>query len=99
MENEADALQTYVCCNGTHHETSWESFCPKYKDSAFFKINFEVIGLTDVPCWDSKYVLGEDNVLSNDIEKVEKFEDIPLPVHKSLLNHQSAEKYLIRSSL
>ena len=30
------------------HETSWESFSPKYKDSAFFKIDFEVIRLTDV---------------------------------------------------
>ena len=36
------------------HETSWEFFCRKYKDSAFFKIDFEVIGLTDVPYLDSK---------------------------------------------
>ena len=64
------------------HETSWESFCPKYKDSTFFKIDFELIGLTDVPYWDSKDVSGEDNVLSNYTQKVEKFEDIPLPVHK-----------------
>ena len=39
-------------------------------------------GLTDIPYWDSKDVSCEDNVSSNDTEKVEKFEDIPLPVHK-----------------
>lgn len=71
------------------HETSWESFCPKYQDSAYFKIDFEAIRLTDVPYLDSKNVLGEDNVLSNDTEKVE---DIPLPVHnKSTKSSQCGE--------
>ena len=66
------------------HETNWDSFCPKYKDSAFFKIDFEVIGLADVSYLDldNKDVSGEDNVSRNDNEMVEKFEDIPLPGNK-----------------
>ena len=76
------------------HETSWESFCPKYKDSAFFKIDFELIGLTDVPYWDSKDVSGEDNVLSNYTQKVEKFEDIPLPVHKKSIKSSECREIL-----
>ena len=64
------------------HETNWEFFCPKYKDSAFFKIDFEVIGLTDVQYLDNKDVSDEDSFLSNDNDMVEKFEDISLPVYK-----------------
>ena len=78
------------------HETSWESFCPKYQDSVYFKIDFEAIRLTDVPYLDSKNVLGEDNVLSNDTEKVE---DIPLPVHNKSTKSSQCGEILTRSSI
>ena len=53
-----------------------------------------MIGLTDVPYWDSKDVSGENNVLSNDTEKVEKFEDIPLPVHQKSTKSSECRKIL-----
>ena len=56
-------------------------------------------GLTDIPYWDSKDVSCEDNVSSNDTEKVEKFEDIPLPVHKKSTKSAECKEILNRSNL
>ena len=49
---------------------SWDSFCPQYKNSVFFKIDFEAFGIK------------KSSFYKEDDESQEIFSEIPLPVYK-----------------
>ena len=49
---------------------SWNSFCPQYKNSVFFKIDFEAFGIK------------KSSFYKEDDESQEIFSEIPLPVYK-----------------
>ena len=60
---------------------SWDSFSPQYKNSVFFKIDFETIGIKEA-VFTKKMKNLQNYVTSTIPDAPEIFSEIPLPVYK-----------------
>ena len=61
---------------------SWDSFCPQYKNSVFFKIDFEAIGIKETVFTKKMTNLEHYNDTSTIPDVPEMFPKIPLPAYR-----------------
>ena len=85
---------------------SWDSFCRQYKNSVYFKIDFEAIGIKEAVFTKKMTNLEHYNDTSTIPDTPEIFSKIPLPVYKKhskasecreIMNQIKASTYIVTS--
>ena len=61
---------------------SWDLFCPQHKNSVFFKIDFEAIGIKEAVFAKKMTILANYDDTSTIPDPHKIFSEIPLPVYK-----------------